>query len=267
MSKSNMKILVGVVIAIALMSLGVIIGKQLTKVPEHVNTERNTENVSEPNFENELNQDDFNNAVKAEEIPMEKGITLPYVLADEIIEKDDERIKDFSNILIQDIDLFSNEKPKISPLKFPLKTKAVLQSVTVRKLTKDENAGFRVRTSVKHEAISDILNDEYRVIELYYGDFMRLEAQERIHTKVTFLINGQPIAQKKYYISTGNEKGIIGTKIEDGVTYALGDYSTDYRELYLIRKEWLQKGLQLRTKILVNLFTEKEIIYIDVPIE
>ena len=136
----------------------------------------------------------------------------------------------------------------------------VLENVTVRDLTADENEEFLKK--IKDNTLNT-LNSEYSAIEF---DFGRTERIDRINRTIykfdqdtsKFIYDDQILNVNFYQIAT-KEKIYLEKFNEDtqeDIVY--GEISDDFKIVTLIETEFIKKGLQFKTTI------NDEVVYIDI---
>ena len=136
----------------------------------------------------------------------------------------------------------------------------VLENVTVRDLTADENEEFLKKMEGN---TLNTLNSEYSAIEF---DFGRTERIDRINRTIykfdqdtsKFIYDDQILNVNFYQIAT-KEKIYLEKFNEDtqeDIVY--GEISDDFKIVTLIETEFIKKGLQFKTTI------NDEVVYIDI---
>ena len=136
----------------------------------------------------------------------------------------------------------------------------VLENVTVRDLTTDENEEFLKK--IKDNTLNT-LNSEYSAIEF---DFGRTERIDRINQTVytfdeetsKFIYDDQILNTNFYQIATKENTSLKRFNKEKNKEVSYGEIIDDFKIVTLIEKKFIKKGLQFKTTI------NDEVVYIDI---
>ena len=136
----------------------------------------------------------------------------------------------------------------------------VLENVTVRDLTTDENED--VFKKIKDNTLNT-LNSEYSAIEF---DFGRTERIDRINQTVytfdeetsKFIYDDQILNTNFYQIATKENTSLKRFNKEKNKEVSYGEIIDDFKIVTLIEKKFIKKGLQFKTTI------NDEVVYIDI---
>ena len=136
----------------------------------------------------------------------------------------------------------------------------VLENVTVRDLTADENEEFLKK--IKDNTLNT-LNSEYSAIEF---DFGRTERIDRINQTVytfdeetsKFIYDDQILNTNFYQIATKENTSLKRFNKEKNKEVSYGEIIDDFKIVTLIEKKFIKKGLQFKTTI------NDEVVYIDI---
>lgn len=137
----------------------------------------------------------------------------------------------------------------------------VLEKVTVRDLTADENEKF---LAIMENNTLNTLNSDYSAVEFYFGDSERAHLNMKSiykfdESESSYIYNDEFVAQAFYQISTFEKRENL-TKYDETrkETVGYGELLEDFKIISIVKKEVIKKGLQLKTTI------NDEIIYIDI---
>ena len=136
----------------------------------------------------------------------------------------------------------------------------VLENVTVRDLTTDENEEFLKK--IKDNTLNT-LNSEYSAIEF---DFGRTERIDRINQTVytfdeetsKFIYDDQILNTNFYQIATKENTSLKRFNKEKNKEVSYGEIIDDFKIVTLIEKKIKKKGLRFKTTI------NDEVVYIDI---
>ena len=126
----------------------------------------------------------------------------------------------------------------------------VLENVTVRDLTADENEEFLKK--IKDNTLNT-LNSEYSAIEF---DFGRTERIDRINQTVytfdeetsKFIYDDQILNTNFYQIATKENTSLKRFNKEKNKEVSYGEIIDDFKIVTLIEKKFIKKGLQIKNR-------------------
>lgn len=136
----------------------------------------------------------------------------------------------------------------------------VLENVTVRDLTTDENEEFLKK--IKDNTLNT-LNSEYSAIEFDFGDIKRISNGKAIlqfDKDTTYFVYDDKILDHSFYqIKEYSHRKLFKTfNDKKGEEISYGEERSDFKIISLVKKGFIKKGLQLKTTI------NDEVVYIDI---
>ena len=136
----------------------------------------------------------------------------------------------------------------------------VLENVTVRDLTTDENEEFLKK--IKDNTLNT-LNSEYSAIEFDFGDIKRISNAKAIlqfDKDTTYFVYDDKILDHSFYqIKEYSHRKLFKTfNDKKGEEISYGEERSDFKIISLVKKGFIKKGLQLKTTI------NDEVVYIDI---
>lgn len=143
----------------------------------------------------------------------------------------------------------------------------ILHSATVRELANDEAERFVERNVAE---TTNILNEQYKVVEFDFKNVSLLHRSENSFnffpkSETNFVYDEMVIPDFNQILDHNNKTSLIGTEKnfltgeDDEIIYS--SLYEDMKILALVRNEYAEEGLQLRTKI------NDEEIYIDIQVK
>ena len=136
----------------------------------------------------------------------------------------------------------------------------VLENVTVRDLTADENEEFLKKMEGN---TLNTLNSEYSAIEFDFGDIKRISNGKAIlqfDKDTTYFVYDDKILDHSFYqIKEYSHRKLFKTfNDKKGEEISYGEERSDFKIISLVKKGFIKKGLQLKTTI------NDEVVYIDI---
>lgn len=140
--------------------------------------------------------------------------------------------------------------------------KQTLEKITVREITPEENERFLERM---HQNTLKDLNQEYSAVEFYYGDVTRIDVNGKAFgafdsSKTNFIYDDVYLLDELYQLVDYdvNESLLTGEKSTSNRDIGYGSDYKGFKNVVLIKTEYIEKGLQLKTII------EDEEVYFDI---
>lgn len=183
-------------------------------------------------------------------VATEPSVELPYTIVDEENLQTEEIFEDELNV----------EEEYVEDIQ-------ILYSATVRELTDDEAKRFVERNAGE---TTNILKEQYQVVEFDFNDVSLLHRSENSFnffpkSETNFVYDEMVIPEFNQILDHSNKTSLTGTEYnvltaeDDNIIYT--SLYEDMKILALVRNEYAEEGLQLRTKI------NDEQVYIDIQDE
>lgn len=135
----------------------------------------------------------------------------------------------------------------------------VLEKVTVRDLTADENEKF---LELIENNTLNTLNSEYSAVEFYFGDSEVMYNEKGIlqfDKSASYFVYDDEILNQSFYQLKEFDSRTSLNKLDDNQSeFIYGRKLENFKIITLVEKEFIKKGLQFKTTI------NDEIIYIDI---
>ncbi|MGX7197340.1 hypothetical protein [Enterococcus olivae] len=136
----------------------------------------------------------------------------------------------------------------------------VLEKVTVRDLTADENEKF---LAIMENNTLNTLNSDYSAVEFYFGDSERIDRINRTvyrfdENTSKFIYDDEILNTKLYQMTIADKDYLKRFDKEKNEEVVYGEVVKDYRIITIVKKDFIKKGLQFKATI------NDEVVYIDI---